>query len=101
MARWGRGKNRAFGHVHNWQIRMANADNHWSIDPASGWYGTYIDRWWECIRGGEVKHITPSVDYPLPTGLYGRKGNEDFPASFSKRVFLAASGYDYHAHDTY
>jgi hypothetical protein len=102
MAKWGRGKNRSFGHVHNWQLRTESAQDSWelSVDPNTGWQGFYINRWWACVRGGEVKHVSPSVDYPLPTGLYGRKWNEGFEAVSDKRVFLALSGYTYHAENS-
>lgn len=99
MARWGRGRNRAFGHVHNWQIRIVGERSAWTTNER-GWPGVYVDRIWECIRGGKVKHISPSLDYPVPTGLYGQRSDQ-FDVPIERRVFLAASGYDYHAHDTY
>ena len=92
MSRPGRPKD----HVHNWQMRMTR----WSgmiKDPTTGWDGFYADRYWECVRGGIVKHTSPSKDYPFPTNLFGRKWNEDFhPANGEQRVFLPLSGvYDF------
>lgn len=103
MARWGRGPNRSFGHVHNWQMRTNSAQDTWeiSIDPVTGWHGFWINRWWECIRGGKVKHISPSKEYPYPTNLFGRRWNEDFPEPFETKVFLAMSGSPYYVEDPY
>lgn len=97
---------RPMQHVHNWQLRTHNLDEPWTHNER-GWYGKYIDRWWECIRGGKIKHISPSKDYKHPVGLYGRtlKSFEDqekkYPGISNRRVFLATSGSPYIVEDPY
>lgn len=77
MARWGRGPNRAFGHVHNWKLTLANWEDQWSTNE-QGWQGRYVGRYWACIRGGKEKH---------------RKHYQ--------KVFIAASGYIHNGEDPY
>lgn len=91
MARWGRGPNRAFGHVHNWKIKFDNFDTTLSQNE-KGWYGWNVDRYWVCIRGGKIKHTTD------------RMINTDFdnqPFVTERRVFLALSGSPYVVEDPY
>lgn len=94
MARWGRGPNRAFGHVHNWQLSFTGFET--ITRNEKGWYGMYARRVWECVRGGKVVHTSPSVEYPAINYDYDGK-----PFMLDERIFVALSGSPYVVEDPY
>jgi len=97
MARWGRGPNRAFGHVHNWNIVFSQAEiTELSPDMWGNNFGFTGKRYWECIRGGKVVHRAPSKDYPVPVGLFGQRSDDFHPTARYENVILRGSGiYDF------
>jgi hypothetical protein len=82
-------------HVHNWKLAIKHFDPEMAQNE-KGWYGFYAERYWECIRGGKVKHVMPSKEYPAYT-----QDEDSFWRELSPRVFIALSGSPYVVEDPY
>lgn len=92
---------RPMQHVHNWQICFRKFGPFEQI-KADSWgnnAGAYAYRYWDCVRGGKVKHTSPSATYPVPIGLFGRNKTSDFdeddPARYPGVIIRASGIFDF------
>jgi hypothetical protein len=86
-------------HVHNWQLKIKRFDPRMTQNE-KGWYGFYAERYWECIRGGKVKHVMPSKEYPAYAQDFDSDGFFRWK-QLEPKVFVALSGSPYVVEDPY